>query len=228
MADPNVETIASFVRPPYLTVGALDPVRVARRRMESDSLRSLPVVQGERYVGVIDWQTVRYLSGQELSLPVARYARDDIPTLSDNTTIAEAMSAFRTVDVVTHGLLPVLDSERRLKGQIEREEFQGLMMDGSGGITVRKDPTAHLLTGPNVPRVGAKVVSSNGKKLGTFQRHVEDRGRPRWIEVRHGILWKKRNRYVPLVAIDHQSPKKIVLNIEAAIWSTFKDRPRRK
>lgn len=228
MADPNVETIASFVRTPYMTVGALDPVRLARRRMESDSLRSLPVVQGERYVGVIDWQTVRHLSGQELDLPVARYAREDIPTLTDNTTIAEAMSAFRTVNVVSHGLLPVLDRGRRLKGQLEREEFQGLMEDSSGNITVRKDPTAHLVTGPNVPRVGAKVISSNGKKLGTFQRHVEDRGRPRWIEVRHGILWKKRNRYVPLVAIDHQSPSEIVLTIESAIWATFKDRPRRE
>ena len=209
-----------------MTATAMDPVRLIHRLMASDSLRSVPVVQDDRYVGVIDWQTIRHLSGRDLDLPVARYANQDVPTLTEHTTIAEAMEAFRTLDVVAHGLLPVLDARGQLKGQIEREEFQGLMEDGSGGITVRKNPTAHLLTGANAPRIGAKVISSDGKKLGTFQGHAEDRGRPRWIVVRHGLLWNKRKRHVPLVAIDHQTPDEIRLNIERAIWATFTDRPR--
>ena len=223
MADPNVETIAAYVRPSELTVDALDPVRVARRRMEAGNLRTLPVVRDERYVGVIDWQTVRRLSGRELDEMVARHAQTDVPKLSESTTIANAMAAFREVDVTTHGLLPVVDKEGNLTGQIEREEFQGLMEDSSGAITVPDDPIAHLLTGPDMPNVGAKVVGSRGEKLGKFVGYIEDRGRPRWIEVQHGPFWKRRLRKAPLVAIDRQSPREIVLHIDRATWATFQD-----
>jgi hypothetical protein len=113
-----------------------------------------------------------------------------------------------------------------LSGIIERDEFQGLMEDSSGGITVREDPTAHLMSGPNLPRPGAKVFSSDGRKLGTFVQHVEDRGRTRWILVQHGHFRRKETRLVPLQAIDRQSPDEIVLNINESMWRTFKDRPR--
>jgi hypothetical protein len=113
-----------------------------------------------------------------------------------------------------------------LEGLIERDEFQGLMEDSAGTITVREDPVAHLLRGADVPRAGAKVVSAEGRKLGSFQRHVEDRGRPRWIEVQHGFLWRTRIRRVPLVAIERQTPREIVLSIGIATWRTFRDQPR--
>ena len=226
MADPNIETIASYVRPPDLTLNASDAVRIARRRMEGDNVRSLPVLKNGRYFGVIDWQSVRHLSGDALAEPIEKHTRRDIPTLTPYTTIADAMSAFHRTEVAAHGLLPVIDTTGRLAGLIERDEFQGLMEDSSGTITVREDPVAHLVRGPNVPRPGAKVVSAEGRKLGTFQRHVEDRGRPRWIEVQHGYLWRKRIRRVPLVAIERQLPDKIVLSIGIGTWHTFRDQPR--
>ena len=133
------------------------------------------------------------------------------------------MEAFRGTAVTTHGLLPVVDISGRLTGQIEREEFQGLMEDSSGTITVPQDPIAHLLTGPDMPLVGAKVVGAKGEKLGKFMGYIEDRGRPRWIEVQHGPIWKRRLRKAPLVAVARQSPKEIVLHIDRATWATFQD-----
>jgi CBS domain-containing protein len=226
VADPNVETIASYIRPPDLTLDATDAVRIARRRMEGDNVRSLVVLKNDRYFGVIDWHSVRRLSGAALSEPIEKHARRDIPTLTPYTTIAAAMSAFHKIDVAAHGLLPVINAAGRLEGLIERDEFQGLMEDSAGTITVREDPVAHLLRGADVPRAGAKVVSAEGRKLGSFQRHVEDRGRPRWIEVQHGFLWRKRIRRVPLVAIERQTPREIVLSIGIATWRTFRDQPR--
>lgn len=226
MADPTVETIASYIRPADLTLDARDAVRVARRRMEGDNVRSLPVLKNERYVGVIDWHTVRRLSSDALDEPIEMHARRDIPTLRPHTTIADAMSAFRTLDVAAHGLLPVVDAMGRLEGLLEREEFQGLMEGSSGTITVREDPVAHLMRGSHVPQPGAKVVSADGRKLGSFQGHVEDRGRPRWINVQHGYLWRRRIRRVPMVAIERQSPDEIVLHIDIATWHTFRDQPR--
>jgi CBS domain-containing protein len=227
MADPHVETIAAFVRTPELTLDVLDTMRIARRRMEADSLRSLAVTHGERFVGVLNWQAIRGLSGRDLEATVARYVETDVPKLTRNTTIAEAVEAFRRSRVTTLGLLPVLDSAGQLEGTLERERFLGNVVDSSGRIFVPEDPIADLLAGPELPKVGAKVVSSNGRKLGTFQGYIDDRGQPRWIDVRHGPFWKRRNRRVTLAAIDRQSADEIVLHIDVATWATFRDSPKR-
>jgi CBS domain-containing protein len=227
MPDPHRETIESHIRPPYRTLEAHDPVRVAYRRMEADHVRTLVVVRNETYVGVVDWQTIRRLPSDQMSASVGRFVRTDVPVLRAGTTIADAMGAFESTDVTVLGLLPVVAPGGKLAGQLEREEFQALMTDASGNITVPRDPVEHLLSGPNMPEPGAKVVSSDGRKLGTFQRHLEDRGRARWIEVRHGLLWKRKLRRVPLVAIERQSTDEIVLNIDVAIWRTFTDTPKR-
>ncbi|CAN5755296.1 hypothetical protein BH23CHL2_BH23CHL2_34530 [soil metagenome] len=190
-------------------------------------MRTLVVVRDGRYLGVLDWLTVRRLTRDDLTSPVARFARTDVPILRPETTIADAMAAFESTDVRALGLLPVVDATGKFKGQIEREEFQGLMTDSLGRITVPEDPIARLVSGPDVPEPGARVVSSDGRKLGTFKRHVEDRGRPRWIEVQHGPFWRRRRRRVLLVAIDRQSSNEIVLSIDRATWHTFSDRPRR-
>jgi CBS domain-containing protein len=224
MASPDIETITPFVRPPYLSVEAGDPARMAYRRMESESLRSLVVVRGDQYVGIVEWQTIRHLSRDEMAEPVARFVQSDIPTLTPGMTISRAMEAFNMTSVTSVGLLPVVSTGGRLEGVIERDEFKGRMQGASGKVTVYVDPVAHLVSGPDVPRPGAKVISSDGKKLGTFQRHVDDRGRPRWMEVQRGIITKK-NRYVPLVAVEHQSRDEVVLNIDRATWWTFSDRP---
>jgi len=224
MASPDIETIAPFVRPPYLSVEAGDPARMAYRRMESDSLRSLVVVRGEQYVGTVEWQTIRRLSRSEMAEPIGTFVQPGIPTLTPGMTISRAMEAFDATSVTAVGLLPVVSTGGRLEGVVERDEFQGRMQDASGKVTVYVDPVAHLVTGPDVPRPGARVISSDGKKLGTFLRHVEDRGRPRWMEVQRGII-NKKNRYVPLVAVEQQSRDEVVLSIDRGTWMTFPDRP---
>jgi len=224
MSDPTVQPITAYVRPPDLTMEADHAARLAHRRMEGDNVRSLVVVRDKTYVGIVEWQTIRHLSGDELAEPVEKYVIQGLPTLTADTTIADAMTAFEGTSVAALGLLPVLNADGQLEGLIEREEFQGLMEGASGDITVREDPTEHLVTGPNVPQPGAKVVSSDGRHLGTFLRHVDDRGRPRWMEVQYGHF-RKHTRYVPLVAVDHQSPKEVVLNIDERMWETFTDRP---
>ena len=224
MPDPTVQPITAYVRPPDLTMEADHPTRLAHRRMEGDNVRSLVIVRDKTYVGIVEWLTIRHLSGDELAEPVEKYVIQDLPTLTADTTIADAMAAFETTSVAALGLLPVLNADGQLEGLIEREEFQGLMEGTAGDITMREDPTAHLVTGPNVPQPGAKVVSADGRHLGSFQRHVDDRGRPRWMEVQYGHI-RKHTRYVPLIAVDHQSPKEVVLNIDERMWETFTDRP---
>lgn len=221
--NPATEPITQFIRPPYQTVDADDAARIAYRRMEGDNVRSLMVVNGDQYVGIVEWQTIRRLSSEQMGEPVENFVERDVPKLTAEMTVAEAMAVFDATDVAALGLLPVVDADGKLEGLIEREEFQGLMEDSSGGITVPEDPTAHLATGPNLPQAGAQVVSSSGEKLGTFVRRVDDRGRPRWIEVEHGHWWHKRMRLVPLLAIDRQSPDEIVLNIDEQTWNTFPD-----
>lgn len=224
MSDPAVENIAPYIRPPDITLEADHAARLAYRRMEGDNVRSLVVVRDKTYIGIVEWQTIRRLSSDELAEPVEKFALQDIPTLSPDATIAAAMTAFEGTSVAALGLLPVVNADGQLEGLIEREEFQGLMEGKSGEITVQEDPTAHLVTDANAAQHGAKVVSSDGKHLGTFQRFVDDRGRPRWLEVQYGHF-RKHNRYVPLVAVAHQSPKEVVLNIDEGTWETFMDQP---
>ncbi len=225
MADPASTPISDYIRAPYVTVEAGDATRIAYRRMEGDNMRSLVVVKDKQYVGIVDWQSIHHLSSDELSEPVEKYARQDVPTLTAETTISDAMEAFHATDVVAVGLLPVLNADGVLEGMIDRDEFQGLMEDASGKITVPEDSMAHLLSGPDSPKTGAKVVTSDGHKIGEFQRFVEDRGRARWIAVQHGHAWRKRDRYVPLVAVDHHSRDEITLNVDEATWETFSDEP---
>lgn len=227
MSDPNTTPIDAYVRPPDRTLEWDDLTRVAVRRMEADHVRTLLVVRDRRYLGVVNWQSIRRLSSDELSLPIVRFATTDVPTIPPGTSVANAMTAFESTDVTVLGLLPVVDATGELKGHLEREEFQGLMTTASGQINIPRDPVAHLVSGPDMPEPGAKVVGSDGRKLGTFQRHIEDRGRPRWILVQHGPFWRRRLRKVPLVAIDRQSNSEIVLHIDIRTWHTFSDEPRR-
>jgi CBS domain-containing protein len=224
MSDPTVQPIAAYVRPPDLTMEADHLARLAYRRMEGDNVRSLVVVRDKAYVGIVEWLTIRRLSSAELGEPVEKFVIKDLPTLTSDMSIADAMAAFEGTSVAALGLLPVLNADGQLEGLIEREEFQGLMEGAAGEITVEEDPTAHLVTDPNAAQHGAKVMSADGHHLGDFQRFVDDRGRPRWIEVQYGHF-RKHSRYVPLVAIDHQSPKEVVLNIDGVMWDTFTDQP---
>ncbi len=195
--------------------------------MEANHVRSLVVVRDRRYLGVVNWQAIRNLTPAELSQPVVRYAETDVPTVLPGVSVSEALAEFGATSVTTLGLLPVVSADGELEGHLEREEFKALMTTSSGEIEIPRDPVAHLLTGPDLPEIGAKVVGSGGRKLGTFQGHIDDRGRPRWINVQHGPFWRRRHRKVPLVAIDHQTTDRIVLHIDIATWHTFADEPRR-
>src|SRR5262245_10897895 len=110
MSDPTVQPIAAYVRPPDITMEADHPTRLAYRRMEGDNVRSLVIVRDKTYVGIVEWQTIRHLAGDDLAEPVEKFVLTDLPTLTADMSIADAMAAFEGTSVAALGLLPVLNA----------------------------------------------------------------------------------------------------------------------
>ena len=62
----DTTTLADLVVPSTETISPDESVTVARRRMESQTSRSLIVVDGDRPVGIVQWRGLQWLSAERV------------------------------------------------------------------------------------------------------------------------------------------------------------------
>jgi nucleotide-binding universal stress UspA family protein len=103
------DSVAHWMTPHVLTAAPSDKLTVASTRMQQHKIRSLPVVENERLVGIVsDRDTRANLSSLE-SLEVANVMSNKLITVAPQTSIWDAARTLRESKV---GALPVLEKDR--------------------------------------------------------------------------------------------------------------------
>jgi Mg/Co/Ni transporter MgtE len=98
------------------TITPDDTVTVAKRRMESQTARSLIVVDGNRPVGIVQWRGLARHDGNEM---VRDVMQTEFPVLRSGMSVDEVRSYLSGMDVdIDH--LPVVDESGMLLGEVPR------------------------------------------------------------------------------------------------------------
>ncbi|HLI52068.1 MAG TPA: CBS domain-containing protein [Thermomicrobiaceae bacterium] len=202
--------ISEMMQPEVNVVAVSDPVRMARRRMESEALRSLLVVDGDRPVGVIQWVDLLKDERTEASddAPVGDLMVREFPILTTTMTVPEARQQLGDVNV---DILPVVDESGMLVGQVRRQMIaqHNETVDGAHGSQEPMGAAATDTGGVRGMDADAPMISSgmtvngeDGKKLGEVdQILVDPNGHVTGFTVTHGFISKKHKR-VPYDIID--------------------------
>lgn len=220
--------IADLVVPEVGAIRPDDSIRNARRRMESDTRRSLIVVDDDRPVGVVQWRDIQ--TDAPADAQVSDYMVREFPVLEASMTVDDARSRLGgDVDV---DRLPVVGADGRLIGEVAREMVlhhgeateapvpeTGTMTPPSGTPGMDADMPAGAASTVTVEpeiRPGLAVLGSSGKKLGEVTQAIVDRlGRLTDVQVEHGLLFKKHKR-IPADLIARVDEDGVALTIDAA------------
>jgi len=209
MADHTM--ISDLVSEGMNTIEAQDSVRAAQRRMESQTLRSLIVVEGDRPVGVVTWRDLRGVNDDSL---VSEWMKTDFPVLRRDMEVQDAHGRLGEVDF-DH--IPVIDEEGRLVGEVPRgalvhhesasRDVDRIDREGDIVITADDGPAYDV-------RAGMDVVGVDDDKLGTVSEVLTDptTHRASHMLVEHGLLRKKHKR-IPFDTISHVDGDRVVLGI---------------
>ena len=214
-------SISDLITPDVDTISSDETVTTARRRMESQTSRSLIVVDGARPVGVVQW---RGLAQQDGSAPVSAVMHTDFPVLRPDMTVEEVRGHLASMDV-DFDHLPVVDGSGTLIGEVPR-----------GAITKREvaatDVTEAIVSGPDAEtsagpafhiQQGMKVTGSAGKKLGTVEEvDLNSEGHISHFLVKHGMLSKKTKR-LPADVINAASGDEVTLSIDEMEFKMLAD-----
>jgi CBS-domain-containing membrane protein len=208
MADTTM--ISDLISPEVDTIEQGDTVRAAQRRMESQTLRSLIVVDGGRPVGVVKWRDIRTADGDTL---VADYMTRDFPVLTRDMQIVDARSHLGEVDFDN---IPVVDENGQLIGEVPRGAIvhHETTTEGEDHITADGTPargdTGHAA---NI-HANMEVVDSEGDKLGKVTKVSSDPTTHRLshVLIEHGMLRKKHKR-VPVDTVARFDGDSVVLGI---------------
>jgi CBS domain-containing protein len=203
------------------TISPEEPVTVARRRMESQTSRSLIVVEGDRPVGVVQW---RGLSGADSSASVRDVMQTEIPILRSDMPVDEVRTYLASADVdLDH--LPVVDGNGLFVGEVPR----GVITKGE---TTTVAATEAVISGPDADRddspvyrleQGMKVVGAAGKNLGTVDEvDLNTEGRIAHFAVKHGFLGRKAKR-LPADVIARVQGDEVHLNIDQMEFKMLAD-----
>lgn len=199
------------------TISPADSVRVARRRFDSQTERSMVVAEDGRPVGIIEWRRIMDQNAVPADAPVQQFMLQDFPTLTPNTSVAEAMSALGGVDL---DRIPVVNEQGALVGVVPRgtlahaeqvtqaapvertEPWGGQSPEAFAGPGQEAVSTPEQAAGPQLA-VGMNVVGENGDKLGSVSEVLTNpQGRATHFLVQHGLLRKKHKR-VPVDEVMH-------------------------
>ena len=214
MADHT--TISDLVSDSLDTIESHENVRAAHRRMESQTLRSLIVVDGDRAVGVVKWRDIRTVDGDA---PVTSHMTTDFPVLRNNMNIPEAHSHLGDVDFDN---IPVVDDEGRLVGEVPRGAIvhHETATTNEDHVGVNGDPVVGDLDGPHYDlHADMEVVDAEDSKLGKISEMSTDPTTHRLahVMVEHGLLRKKHKR-IPVDTINRVDGDKVVLGITETEW----------
>lgn len=205
------------------TISPDETVTVAKRRMESQTSRSLIVVDDARPVGVIQWRGLSRHDGSEL---VRDVMLTEFPVLRASMTVAEVRSYLSGVDVdLDH--LPVVDENGVLLGEAARGAI-------TKSETATNSATESIVSGPDAdptrddePRVhleqGMKVIGAAGKNLGSVDEvDLNSEGHIAHFTVKHGLLGRHAKR-LPADVIARVTDNEVHLNIDQMEFKMLAD-----
>jgi hypothetical protein len=190
-STPNA-IVGDLVNQTVDTISPDETVTVAKRRMESQTARSLIVVESTRPVGIVQWRGLNRYEGDTLIREVMQTA---FPVLKADMPVDEVRGYLNEVDVdVDH--LPVIDESGSLIGEVPR----GLITK----MEVSTDAaTDQIVSGPEAEveapvlrlEQGMKVVGAAGSKLGVIDEvDLTSDGRIAHFTVKYGMLGRRAKR----------------------------------
>jgi len=202
------------------TITPEESVTVARRRMESQTARSLIVVEDDRPVGIVQWRALSRLDG---GTTVRDVMLTEIPTLRSDMTIEQVRGRWAEMDVdLDH--LPVVDESGRLVGEVAR-----------GSVTKSEVATAaaseQIVAGPEQDRdtndvrlhQGMTVNGASGKKLGTVDEvDLNAEGHISHFTVKYGLLGRSSKR-LPADVIGAVSGDAVTVNLDQPEFKMLAD-----
>lgn len=167
-------------------------IKEAANVMAKNGVRRLPVVDAgtRRLVGLLSARdVVDFLGGGEkhklfaqnpaafLNHSVAKIMEENVFTLSDQSTIADAIKLFISREI---GGAPVLDKDNRVVGVVSERDLVMLLSDKVTGMKVRDCMTRRVITATHGTSVedAARIMLKNG-----FRRLPVTRG-----ELLHGFV----------------------------------------
>jgi CBS-domain-containing membrane protein len=203
--------ISDLVSADVNTIEPHETVRSAQRRMESQTLRSLIVVDGDRPVGVIKWRDIRTTDGEAL---ISDHMTRDFPVLISSMGVVDARAHLGDVDF-DH--IPVVDENGQLVGEVPRGSLVHHETATAGedrvtadGMPIRGADTGHAA---NI-QADMDVVDAEGHKLGKVTEVSSDPTTHRMshVIIEHGLLRKKHKR-VPVDTVTRFDDDNVVLGI---------------
>lgn len=223
MENISSASIGDMLTPSIDTITPDETVTIAKRRMESQTSRSLIVVDANRPVGVIHWRGLARHEGGEL---VRDVMQTEFPVLRAGMSIDEVRSYLGGVDVdLDH--LPVVDDGGMLLGEVPR----GMITKSE---TATNAATESVVSGPDAdpsrdsqPLVhleqGMKVVGVSGKGLGSVDLvELAPEGHIGHFTVKYGMLGRHSKR-LPADVISRVESNDVHLNIDQIEFKMLAD-----
>ena len=205
------------------TITPDETVTVAKRRMESQTSRSLIVVDGNRPVGVVQWRGLARRDGNEL---VRDVMQTEFPVLRSGMSVDEVRSYLSGLDVdIDH--LPVVDDSGMLLGEVPR----GMITKSE---TATSAATEAVVAGPesdpsrqSQPHInlekGMKVIGAAGKNLGSVDEiDLNAEGHISHFTVKYGMLGRNSKR-LPADVIHHVEGNEVHLSLDQPEFKMLAD-----
>lgn len=194
MENTPVSTVRDLLIPDVDTISPDDTVMSARRRMESQTIRSLVVVESDRPIGVVRW---RALGQADNATPIREVMQTDVPTFNVDTTVDSLGDVLAGSDV-DFDRFPVVDENGVLIGEVPRAAVtkRGVITDEttrplqsmSEADEASSAPALHVEQGMN-------VIGPDDDKIGTVdQVEVNHEGAISGFTVKHGLFGRHAKR----------------------------------
>jgi CBS domain-containing protein/sporulation protein YlmC with PRC-barrel domain len=218
--DADTNTIDALVTADAPTITPDETVTMAKRRMESQTARSLIVVEADRPVGVIQWRGLSQVDG---NATVREVMQTEFPVLQTGMSVDAARDYLTGVDVdLDH--LPVVNSDGTLIGEAPRASITksetattSATREAVGGPEQDRDlPTVHL-------EQGMTVKGDSGSKLGTVDAvDLDPEGNIGHFTVKHGMLSKHYKR-LPSDVINEVTDDTVTVNLDSVEFKMLAD-----
>ncbi len=194
MENSPVSTVRDLLIPDVDTISPEDTVMSARRRMESQTVRSLVVVEDDRPVGVVRWRALGKLDG---GTPIREVMETGVPTLSGDMAVDSLGDVLAGSDV-DYDRFPVVDENGVLIGEVPRAAVtkRGVATDDATRPLQSMSEADEVVDAPALHvEQGMNVIGSDGDKLGTVD-HVEvnAEGAISGFTVKHGLFGRHSKR----------------------------------
>lgn len=207
----QVETIGQVMRPAQDIINQNEELRTARRRMETDAIRSLIVVDVDIPVGILEWRHLLDESDTRGDAPVQDIMTREFPRLTQDMPIADAETNIASVDI---DRIPVVDDGGHLVGVVPRSALLRREETTDEARFAASDaPIAGSATAMTPITKGMSVSGSDGSKIGEVSDlAVGLAGQLEALIVSHGLFGRKHKR-VPVDVVSTASESGVSLAI---------------